>query len=238
MKMLASMILLSAITAGMIACSKTKNGEGPRARQERYTTGFTSIELRANADVYYTQGSLKSISVDGPQYILDDLETIAADGRLIIRFSNGKTWQGHESIRIHITAPDVSSFSLNSSGSIFFMNTLQKDALLLYNNGSGDISLKDIAVRNLEAYATNTGGISAETGNALSATVKSSGSGDINLSAVNAQTVTAHNTAAGKIQVKAAAWLKAKIEGSGSIFYKGYPQISSQISGPGYLVHY
>jgi len=236
--MLVSMVLLSAITAGMVACSKTRNEESPRTRQERIATNFTSIELRTNADIYYRQGGLTSIEVEAPQYMIEQVETIIASGRLTIQCKNGYNYSNHESIRVYITAPDVSSFAISSSGSIFFLNAVHKEVLTLYSNGSGDIAMKDVTVRNLEVYATGAGSIKAETGNTVSETVKTSGSGDINLSAITAQTVTASNFAAGTIQVKATVYLKAKIEGSGSIFYKGYPDLSTQISGSGQLVHY
>ncbi len=236
--MLVSMVLLSAITAGIVACSKTGIDAGPRTRQERIATNFTSIELRANANIYYTQGSLRSIEVEGPQYMMELVETIIANGRLIVQFKNGYDYSNHESIRIYVTAPDVNNFALSNSGSIFFMNAFHKDVVTLYNNGSGDISLQGVTVRSMEAFITASGSITAAAGNTVYETVKTSGSGDVNFAAVTAQTVIANNFGAGKIQVRASVYLNAKIEGSGSIFYSGYPDVTTQISGSGRVVHY
>lgn len=238
MKMLVSMVLLSALTAGIVSCSKSKIDFGPRTRQERIIANFTSIELRANADIYYTQSSLKSLVIEGPEAMMNFVETSFSGGNLVIRFTNGHAYDGNESIRIYISAPDVNSFALNNTGSIFFMNAVQQDALTLYNNGTGEIALKEVNVKHLEAYATGPGDITAREGVTQFETIKTSGSGNINLSAITAQSVFAHNIAAGKIQVKASSFLKVKIEGSGAVFYKGYPNLSTQVSGTGQLVHY
>ena len=55
---------------------------------------------------------------------------------------------------------------------------------------------------------------------------------------ISAKSVTAKTSGSGSIKVKAADHLDATVEGSGSIYFTGYPSVSSHIYGTGHLIHF
>jgi Putative auto-transporter adhesin, head GIN domain len=237
MKKIKIMALLSVMAAGLVACNKTVIGEGPHVAQNRPVSNFTGIDLRISADIYYETGNNLSVEVTGQQNILDNLETIVVDGQLVVRYQNGKSFNSDESTRIAITAPAVSNFSLSESGSIYCHGDIETTDLKLCNNGTGTISLKSVTAKKIEAIATGSGDIIALDGTALSESIKVSGSGQIDLSRIQSRTAAVHNAGSGNIRVKTGDHLLATIEGSGPIYYSGYPDVSSHVSGTGQLVH-
>ncbi|MEP7376375.1 MAG: head GIN domain-containing protein [Chitinophagaceae bacterium] len=238
MKKITTMALLSITTVGMIACSKAIMGEGPVVAQNRPITSFMGIDLLINADVYYQAGDNLNLEVTGQQNILDNIETTVTEGNLVIQSSNGRSFTADENIRINITTPEINRFLINSSGSIYCLSDIQTSKLLLSNSGSGTISLKDVTAKNIEATNTSSGNIIALDGTAVSETAGNSGTGKIDLSGILTRRATVRTSGSGKIQVKVADHLYATIEDGGPVYYSGYPDVSSHISGTGHLVHF
>jgi hypothetical protein len=225
------------VIAGLVACNKTIVGEGPLVAENRPISSFTGIDLQIDAEVYYQPGNNLSLEVTGQQNLLDNVQTIVVDDKLVIQYLQVKPFSAGEITRINITAPGVNSFSLHSAGDIYCLSPIQTASLLLRNNGSGTITLKDIAARSIAAESTSSGNIIALDGTAVNETARNSGSGKIDLSGMLTRTAKVLTTGSGKIQVKVADHLHATIEGSGPVYYSGYPDVSSHISGTGHLVH-
>jgi len=55
---------------------------------------------------------------------------------------------------------------------------------------------------------------------------------------VSAMAVSAKTSGSGNIKVKAISQLHATVAGSGSIYFTGYPNVTSHILGTGHLVHF
>jgi Putative auto-transporter adhesin, head GIN domain len=237
MKKIKKMALLSVVIAGLVGCNKTIVGEGPVVAENRSISKFGGIDLHIKAELCYQPGNNLSLEVTAQQNILDNLQTIVVDDRLVIQYIPGKTIGPGETVRINITAPGINSFSLYTAGDIYCPGSIQATNLLVRNNGSGTISLKNVVAKNLEVENTSSGSVIALDGTAANEIAKNSGIGKIDLSGVQARTAKVLATGSGKIQVKVADHLHATIEGSGPVYYSGYPDVSSHISGTGHLVH-
>ena len=236
MKNLTTAILVTATALGSVSCKKDTVGEGPLSTQTRTVQHFTGIDLRMNGNVYYTAGMERKLEITAKQSIHGMLETTVIDNKLVIRYRNGKTYDADESIRINITAPALNSLFLNTSGSIYVMNELQTPDLMLRSWGSGNIYLQNVAANNIDAETTVSGSITASGGTTIGAKFKTKGSGQINLFAVAARTASAHTIGSGDIKLKVSDNLDVTINGSGSVYFHGYPYISTHISGTGRLV--
>lgn len=236
MKKLTTAILVTATALGSVSCKKDVVGDGPIITETRSVQSFTGIDLRMNGNVYYTVGTERKLEITARQSIHSMLETTVIDNRLVIRYRNGKTYDADESIRINITAPALKSFLLNTSGSIYVMNDLQTNDLVLRSWGSGGIYLQKVTTANLDAETTVSGRITVADGTATNAKSKTKGSGKIDLSAVAAKTASAHTLGSGEIKVRVSDHLDVTIDGSGSVYFSGYPFISTHISGTGRLV--
>lgn len=237
MKKLTTMILTTSILLGCISCKKDQVGEGPAKTETRFVQNFTTIDLQMNGNVYFTESPTVKLEVTAKESIHDLLETTVVENRLVIRYKNGKTYDADESIRITISAPDVNSFMLNTSGSIYCMNDIHQLSVVLRSYGSGSIHLKGICTSNIDAENSRAGSINATEGSTISAVFRNYGSGRIDLSHVSRRSVTTRTEGSGDIRLKASDNLDVTIDGSGSVYYGGYPALRSHISGTGRLIH-
>jgi hypothetical protein len=236
MKKLTTAILLTAAALGSVSCKKDLVGEGPVTTQTRTVPAFTGIDLRMNGTVYYTKDAVTKVEITAKQSIHSMLETNVVNNQLVIRYYNGKTYDADESIRINISAPDLGSFLQNTSGSIYSTNDINVPNLYIRNSGSGNIYLQGVTTSNIDAESTQSGHVTITHGTTQSEKLKSDASGKIDFSGVAAKTVTARTIGSGDIKVKVSDYLNATIDGSGSIYFFGYPSLSSHISGSGQLV--
>jgi Putative auto-transporter adhesin, head GIN domain len=236
MKKVTTAILVTAAALGSVSCKKDLIGEGPVTTEIRTVQNFTGIDLRMNGNVYYTKGTDTKLEIIAKESIHAILETSVSNNQLVIRYNNGKEYDPDESIRINVTAPDPVSFSLSSSGSIFCLSDIQPANLYLHTSGSGNISLLKVITNNIEAEATTSGRITIASGTTVSEKLKSDGSGKIDLLAMEAKTATVRTIGSGDIKLSVSDYLNVTIDGSGSVYFSGYPSLSTHISGTGHLV--
>lgn len=236
MKKFTLSILLFAMALAGASCKKDSIGDGPVVTQDRTTAPFTGIDLRMNGNVYYKKDSVWKVEVIAKQSIHSILETRVADGQLIIRYYNGKTYDADQSIRINVSAPAVNSMKLNSSGSIYSTTGIAPASLYLQSAGSGSIHLQSIVTGNVKAESLQSGTISAAGGSAINAELKTDASGKVDLADVATRTASARIIGSGFIKVKVSDHLNTTINGSGSVYFRGYPTLTTHISGTGHLI--
>ena len=228
----------TAIFFGAVSCKKDVIGEGPVTTRTRTVENFSGIDLHMNGNVYYKKEATGKIEISAKKSIHDILETTVINGKLVIRYKDGKTYDADETIRITVSGPNVSSLVVNTSGSIFCLNNIETVSLLLRSYGSGNISLQNIITTSIDAESTVSGQITATGGITLTEKIKTNASGSIDLSAVASKTSIVHTIGSGSIKIKVSDNLNARIDGSGSVYFSGYPLITSQVSGSGRLVRF
>jgi Putative auto-transporter adhesin, head GIN domain len=238
MKKLTTAILLITLIAGFSSCRKEVIGEGPITTETRPVTNFTSIDLRMNGNVYFSQEANWKVEVTAKESIHSILETFVVNNSLVIKYKNGKTYDEDASIRINISGPSVSGFMLNTSGNIICTNDIMTSNLFLRTSGSGDIVLQKVIANNIDAESTVSGRITAAAGVVVNEKLKTNGSGKIDLSAIAANNVSARTIGSGDIKVKVSDHLDATIDGSGSVYFRGYPQVSTHIHGSGAVIRF
>src|SRR5687768_9454712 len=145
MKKIMTAILITAGLTGAVSCKKDVVGDGPMVTQTRTIQNFSGIDLRMNGNVYYTKGATTKLEITAKETIHGMLETSVVNGKLLVRYYDGKTYDNDGTISIYVTAPDVSSFTLNTSGNIYSMNDVISDHLHLQTTGSGTIDVSRIA---------------------------------------------------------------------------------------------
>lgn len=237
MKNLATALFASVVTLASISCSKKNiTGEGPLVTQSRNASGFNEIDLQMYGNVYYKNDPESKLEIVAQQNVLDILETYVSGTKLVIKFKSGYDYHSSEEIRIYVSAPQVHNFVSSTSGNIYSLNRIDATSIFLRNEGSGNISLVNAHANSIEAFAKGSGDITVNSGNVYSEKLRTLGSGKIDLTGVSAKTVNAHASGSGYIKLKVSDHLDAKIEGSGSIYYFGFPSLSTHVSGSGRLI--
>ncbi len=199
----------------------------------RNISGYTGIVFNTIGDVYISQGPDFYFHIQGPENVVSGTTATIDDGLLVI--GTTKCYNGNASIRVDITAPDLSRIGMSGTGKIFIEDTLTTDKLVLELYGIGEIHAA-LDVDSLFTDVVGTG-IIDYTGLAYSHVMGCSG--DIVLNSYDLETTTSNIliTGLGDAYVRVANKLGVVITGQGNVYYKGNPVVESTISGTGNVIN-
>ena len=228
--------IFAAALALTLSCNKDVTNRGPVVTDSRTLAAFHAMDLRMNGNVYYHYSPDNRIEITAREGAVDQLVTEVINDKLIIRFKNGDSYGSNDPIRLDVFGPLVNHFSLNSSGSIYCLDDLASPEIFLRTTASGNLFLKDLVADVIQAECTESGSIHATGGSAVEVILKTRASGSIDFSQVSAGQASAHTESSGHIKIKVSDELDARIDGSGSVYFSGYPVITTHISGSGRLV--
>lgn len=168
-------------------------GSGTRAQQQRSIAPFTAIEASDASDLVITIGAAQSVRVEADDNLLSHIETTTRNGVLYIR-STG-SYSTYKPPVVTITLPSLSgvrmrgsgdaritgirggALSLEGIGSGDFHVTGQADTVSAKIKGSGDIDLRALDARDVDAAIYGSGSARVRASHSLRAAVY--GSGDI-----------------------------------------------------------
>jgi hypothetical protein len=229
-------IIALLIATTLFSCKKDIIGDGPITTETRQVDSFSIIELQMNGNVYYRNDSVWKVEISAKESIHPVLETKVVNGKLVIRYHDGETYDNDESIRINVSGPRVSQFFTTTSGNVHVVNDINVQNLVLNSKGAGNISLNGITAGAIHAESKQSGRISAGSGTAVSVDYRTEASGTIDLRYVSAKYAVARSKGSGDIRVKVSHTLEAKVLGSGWIFFQGWPSVDGTVFGSGRLV--
>lgn len=181
-------------------------------KKELNLSSFNRFGLAVNGKVYLEKGTQQKVVVEGPQYIIDQLNTEVKDGGWSIGLKNEKEYQGGELV-FHITLPEVTGLSIAGQGSIISKNKFTGINELSFSiAGSGDIEFA---------------------GDANILKISIAGNGDVNAPDLEAKECKVSIAGSGDCIINVKDELKVSIAGNGAVKYKGSPSIKSSIAGSG-----
>lgn len=231
-------VVLTLLSVAFIQSCRKVSGDGPIVSRTYPLSGFSAVDSRLDADVYYTQDSFYKVEIEGQSNILDILDIRVTNGTLMLQFDKYKNVRRYERLTVHVTAPNLTGLSLHGSGN------LRVPAPVVFNgsvsltvDGSGNIDATSVTASSLTVGINGSGNINVNGGAATYEEAEINGSGNIDLLGVMAKTVKVETSGSGKTTVWATDNLDVKIAGSGDVFYKGNPSIRFQTSGSGKVSH-
>lgn len=218
-----------------VSCEKVK-GKGDVVSQNRDIRDYSGISLSLDADVYYTPGNTWSFRIDAQQNIIDVIETPVENGKVVLKYENGKVIGSHDQVTVYITAPDLSSFIVNGSGKIECDSLWYVPSAEMIISGSGSLYMDYINTSNLKCNISGSGNIEAHGGITDYSDLNISGSGNMYLFNVVSDTTYSTISGSGNMEVNVQKFLDATISGSGNITYMGNPAVNVHISGSGSVI--
>ena len=231
-----SILFSTAILLFFSSCKKVI-GEGDLRTETRSTGSFTGIEAQVSGNLFYTQGNEYKIELTAQQNILNVIETLITNNRLVVRFKNNVRVRDHEQITIRVTAPSLTSINSSGSGNVTVSSPLAGSSLSFALSGSGNMTVPMVTASHLETTISGSGNITIAGGTAVTEKIKISGSGNIDVQQVSTKSATTTTSGSGDVRVHASETLDVTISGSGSVFYLGNPLINTNISGSGKVIH-
>ena len=180
----------------------------------RTLSEFHSIRLIDIGNILLTQGPEQSLRIETHEEIFAHLTTTVTDQTLSIdmnRCIDGPL----EKLDIFITIPDIRQLSIEGVGNILAQNDLTLDIVSIQIEGVGNLVLRGTA-NVLDIHSTGVGIVEAFelTTNVCDILIQGTGS----------------------VEITVLEELNATIEGAGNVYYRGDPNINSEISGTGSII--
>lgn len=234
-------ILLAGMVVGLNSCiidlddddfGGCRRGQGGRVEVFFDLPDFDGINLRMSGRVFLSQGPQQEVLVRGYDNLIDHLNTRVRNGIWEIDL-DGCT-RNPDDFTFFITLPDIRHLEITGAGDIISETVLTTNDIDLRIQGSGDIDLA-LAVDDVFSRVSGSGDIFLE-GQGDELFYEVSGSGELRAFDCAFNEVRIDVSGAGDSEVQVSDFLDVRISGSGDVFYRGTPDISSNISGSGSVI--
>lgn len=225
-------ILVLICLLSFAACEK---GNGVIITQTFELDNFDKVNLIRHADVYITQGSPQSVTIEGEENLMDNIKTEVVNGQWTFEFK--KTVTEYKRMTIHLTLPAIHGImATEGSGSnIYTQQPITTDTLIVSMRGDGEINA-EIAVSSVLTVSSVGSGSVSLAGTTDRYVASNSGAGAINSYNLIADHGSIETSGLGDAQVHFMGPWSATVAGSGSIRYKGMAPNDTVITGTGTVV--
>ena len=196
---------------------------------------FTKLGLAINGDIELTYGRNQKVRVEGPEDLIDEINTEVENGSWNIRFEDHKNWKKYKNapkLKFYITMEDLDNLAISGNGNVETTNQFKDlDRLMLAISGNGNFDVD--AEANSIFYAVSGNGNGELKGSVDELKITSSGNGEVDATRMKARDCQITISGSGDVRVNVEERIKATISGSANIYYKGNPKITKKISGSG-----
>jgi predicted small secreted protein len=177
-------------------------------------------------------GMNQKVEITGHENLIALLETSVESDLWYIDFKENVCPDG---MRIKVTLPVLEKISIEGSGNVTGVTPFQSPKLVLWIQGSGDLSL-EVSSEDIEVEVDGSGDVKLS-GRTNELSVEIDGSGDVDASTLNAKEVKIDIDGSGDVKTQVADALEVDLNGSGSVYYKGDPPaIKMNKNGSGEVV--
>lgn len=190
-------------------CSITLFGQSNK--KDLQLDAIHSIGLGISADVYVTQSNRQSVSVEGPQRLINQLNTNVKNGSWNIEYLDKENYSGK--LKIYMSVASLQELAIGGSGSIRLQSDFNGlDELGVAIGGNGKIELK---------------------GDAKELSISIGGNGTVQAASMKATNCVISIAGNGECDVDVEDKLEVSIAGMGKVNYAGSPRLSQSIAGFG-----
>ena len=117
--LLVSILLLLAASSCRRFFGKKVKGSGNVITQVRQVSGFSSVNVSSSIDVYLSQDSTYSVSVETDDNIAPHIETYEEGGTLYIDIEKNYNPRPTKAIKVHVSAPVYPRRSASAASDLF-----------------------------------------------------------------------------------------------------------------------
>jgi hypothetical protein len=230
MKLFSSILQIPLISI-VISCLLLTTNQAIAQRQVRDLGYFSKISLASGGYLEIVQGDTQLVELEGPQSMLDQLNTVIDRDRLRIYTKNFIDQFGD--LKIYITVKNLSDITIAGSGDVVVNSRLSTESINLEITGSGNIRIPDLNSVYTECQVAGSGDIDVKGVSQEKIDINVTGSGDVKASELKTKHADINIAGSGSVEVNVTDKLEGNIVGSGSIYYKGDPLIDTRSTGSG-----
>ena len=208
---------------------KNVKAEGPVVKKELKVGSFEGVHTSCAIDVYLTQGSGFSLSIEAEENLHEYIVAEVKDN--VLKLYTKANIKNSKGMKAYVSMEDVRSLKASSAGDIRGESVIKADEIKLNASSAGDIKLK-LKAKKVFADASSAGDIYLS-GNADYLDASASSSGDIKAEdfEVNEAEVSASSSGDAFVNVKEK--LIARASSSGDVRYAGNPEVEAKSSSAG-----
>jgi len=211
------------------------NGKGQQLQFVVSTDAFQKIDVQIDAEVHVKKGTKTEVVIFAQQNIYDEIKTYVSSD--ILKFAYNHCVNNQQPVIINIETPTLDGLKISGSGNITVDSTLTTNRLDLKVLGSGSIWVNNLKTGYINTHISGSGNINvASTDTITTHEILLDGSGNLNALNLPTQNLTIDILGSGSCNVNAITKLDVYIAGSGGVYYKGNPQIISNLQGTGKVV--
>lgn len=219
-------ILISGISFGQSKSEETRN-----------VGDFDKVVFGIPGELIINFGPGHRIILEGPESVLDDIETKVTDEKLFILMDRWRPSMNVGRVVVRITMPEIELLSVSGSGKAQIADPVISDDLSLIVSGSGKLSAGHVEADDLNCVISGSGDIFVEDGGSVDdAEIVISGSGNFSGESMEIDDLTVSVSGSGSCRCRVSDSLEALISGSGNVTYSGNPSIDARVSGSGRVV--
>lgn len=230
--------LLALLTISYSGCKKDSdkdcvNGDGDLVIDTRQPGNFEQVIANGAYDISFSIMPDARIDLFGDANILTLIETNVTNTTLLIDVQDDRCYNATQTIEATLTAPVISSVTLNGAGKISGNGIIQ-DRLSFEVNGAAIINSSfEVTEHNT---VINGSGDATLVGQATNASFTITGAGSVLASTLLTDNCTIVISGTGDVRIHVTEKLNVTISGSGNVYYTGDPDITSNISGSGQII--
>ena len=198
-------------------------------KEKRDVKNFTSIKIRAIANVEISQSDEESVTIEALPSSINKIKTELDHETLTV----GYTWLGYlwpRKINAYIKVKKLNGIYTYGAGEIK-SELIKTDKIRLQISGAGKIIMV-LESKEMDAKIFGAGSIILS-GSTDQESVRISGAGDLNAEEFKASEASIVISGAGNARINVEKQLDVRISGAGDVHYRGNPQITQHISGAG-----
>ncbi len=223
-------LLLPVLTLFLISCDE-EYGTNPISVTYEVAP-FAHIQLETSSSIRIIQANYFEVRVEGQERDVYDTDVAVIDDWLVIT----EHGQIAPQQTIYIYVPVIVDLESYGSSEVYGESEFQQNEnMTLRNFGSGNMDLY-VDTDNLDVFVSGSGDIYLE-GLADNTDLTLSGSGWAKMFNLSADFSDVRISGSGSAEVTVDNDLDVIISGSGDLYYKGHPQISSQVTGSGKVIN-
>lgn len=231
MKTLYYLLAIAAVSITITSCRSKVEGEGVINLHDAKIDNFENLYLEIPAHVVIEENEIASCTIACQDNIFNEINVYTKNKKLIIESS--KKLVAQRPIEIRITTPKVDYIDITGNGTIEYNPTKYQDKLKIELKGKSTVH-SNINANEINFTIIDNGDVKLSGKTELLEGIIS-GSGDLNANDLITAKCKLEINGSGNVRCCPSTLLNAIIHGSGNIYYKGTPEIKSEITGSGQI---
>jgi len=219
----------------LISCNKNSNcvsGSGSNTTKNYSVNTFNALAISGDADVFITKDSIRTLRIEGQSNVLNVLNV--SENGTTLSIGKDNCFKNMNRLKIYVSTPTLTRINTSGSFNVFSNNTFKESSFSVDISGTGNMDL-NLDVQEFNINISGDGNVKA-TGNATNQFYTTSGTGYIQCFNLNGENADINVSGTADVEVNVSKTLDVEISGSGSVYYKGTPSITTDISGSGILI--